>query len=127
MIEYYLQTSEVKECPLSLVSPVLKVTKMKAKRCETCDDNQLREDKEDICKEVQARQIGQAGGDKGEKRDGDNEERAEVHPHLPLHGVLLLEDVLPRVPPVTNRNGLAWLFITALADQTCCHSHHKHW
>ena len=61
---------------------------------KTCDDNQLREDKEDICKEAQARQVGQAGHDKGEKRDGDNEERAKVHPHLPLHGVILLEDAL---------------------------------
>ena len=93
-------------------------------RGETCDDNELREDKEDICKEAQARQIGQAGGDKGEKRDGDNEERAEVHPPLPLHVVLLLEDVLPAV---ANLNGLACLFITSMADQARCHSHHKHW
>ena len=54
------------------------------------------EDKEDICKEAEARQIGQVGRDKGEKGDGDNEEGAQVHLHLPLHRVLLLEHALER-------------------------------
>ena len=65
------------------------------KRGKTCDDNQLREDKEDICKEAEARQIGEkvvGQLEKGEKWEGENEERGKVHPHLPIHlRVILLE------------------------------------
>ena len=69
----------------------------------------MREDKEDVCKEAEARQIGWVGQDEGEEWDGDDEERAEVHPCLPLHSVVLLEveDVLKgQVPPVAILNGL---------------------
>ena len=103
----------------------------KLKRGKTCDDNELREDEEDVCKEADSRQIGQVRQEEGEDWDGDDEERAEVNSCLPLiHSFLLLEDVLEgQVPPVAICNGLklVCLFITALADQPGSHSHHKHW
>ena len=82
----------------------------------------MRENKEDICKEAKARHRGQVEPKKGEKGDGEDEERARVHPHLPLFHSANLEDALV----VANRNGLACLLIRTLADQTSGHSHHKH-
>ena len=41
---------------------------------KTCDDNELREDKEDICEEAKTRGKGQVGQrEKREEWDGDNE------------------------------------------------------
>ena len=41
---------------------------------KTCDDNELREDKEDICEEAKTREKGQVGQrEKREEWDGDNE------------------------------------------------------
>jgi len=76
---------------------------------ESCDDNELRENKEDVCKEADSRQIGWVGQDEGEEWDGDDEERAKVHPCLAIHSVVLLEveDVLKaQVPLVAILNGL---------------------
>ena len=69
----------------------------------------MRENKEDVCKEADSRQIGWVGQDEGEKWDGDDEERAKVHPCLAIHSVVLLEveDVLKaQVPLVAILNGL---------------------
>ena len=63
-------------------------------RGETCDDNELREDKENICKEAETRQVGQARQEKGEKGDGEDQKRAEVPSHLPIRCVIFCKEVL---------------------------------
>ena len=59
----------------------------------TCDDGKLREDKDYVCEETETRQV-LVRPNKGEERDGDNQERADVHFHLPVHSVVHLEHVL---------------------------------
>ena len=77
-----------------MVSPVHKqIIRGKAKGGGTCDDDQLREDKEDVRKETEARQM-LVRPNKGEEWDGDNQERADVHFHLPVHSVIFLEQAL---------------------------------
>ena len=77
-----------------MVSPVHKqIIRGKARGGGTCDDDQLGEDKEDVRKETEARQM-LVRPNKGEERDGDNQERAEVYFHLPVHSVVHLEHVL---------------------------------